>query len=282
MEDVKILAVDDDRIILNVLNRALGREGIQLETTQSPVRALELLPQETYSIIISDHNMPEMQGIELLEKARKISPSTIRIMLTGDPNQNTVIDAINRGGVYKFLTKPWQDDQLFSIVQEALSAFEAVHSKSLTEASQETLLLERVKRSQSTIEKTRSTLHKILESILVIGTMGIINFQLKFLLRQVGKTIDIVNSVDQALQAFMNKNYGLVILDPMLPAEQDGIFLLGRIQQLIDESHLSCKLVVLSPSAENIGLLQTTQKERKMADFIIRAEGWQTKLLQAV
>lgn len=114
-----LLLVDDEVGILNALSRLLRREGYTILTTSSPLEALELLAKNTVQVVISDQRMPEMSGTEFLSRVRMLHPDTVRIVLTGYTDLESVTGAINRGAIYKFLTKPWDDDQLRELIREA-------------------------------------------------------------------------------------------------------------------------------------------------------------------
>ncbi|MGB8733364.1 MAG: response regulator, partial [Candidatus Sulfotelmatobacter sp.] len=102
----KILLVDDDNNILEGYRRSLRRE-FELETAPSGREALKLIAETgPYAVVVSDMRMPEMDGIQLLSTIRAQSPDTIRIMLTGNADMDTAIDAINEGAIFRFLNKP--------------------------------------------------------------------------------------------------------------------------------------------------------------------------------
>lgn len=107
-----ILCVDDEANILSALRRLLRPYGWRLVTAESPLLAMELLVDDSFDLIISDMRMPEMDGAHFLEQARSLQPDAIRILLTGQADINSTIEAINRGAIYRFIGKPW-DDQLF-------------------------------------------------------------------------------------------------------------------------------------------------------------------------
>ncbi|PKO90039.1 MAG: diguanylate phosphodiesterase [Betaproteobacteria bacterium HGW-Betaproteobacteria-12] len=114
-----LLLVDDEPNILNALTRLLRREGYQILTATSPLEAFDLLAKHHVQVILSDQRMPEMSGTEFFSRVRQLYPATIRIVLTGYTDLDSVTGAINRGAIYKFLTKPWDDDQLREQVREA-------------------------------------------------------------------------------------------------------------------------------------------------------------------
>lgn len=114
-----LLLVDDEVGVLNALSRLFRREGYTILATPSALEALKLLAQHTVQVVISDQRMPEMSGTEFLSRVRMLYPDTIRIVLTGYTDLESVTDAINRGAIYKFLTKPWDDDHLRELIRES-------------------------------------------------------------------------------------------------------------------------------------------------------------------
>ncbi|MBS1161576.1 MAG: response regulator receiver modulated diguanylate cyclase/phosphodiesterase with sensor(s) [Proteobacteria bacterium] len=114
-----LLLVDDEPNILNSLSRLLRREGYTILTASSPLEAFELLAKNAVQVVISDQRMPDMSGTEFLSKVRQLYPDTVRLVLTGYTDLDSVTGAINHGAIYKFLTKPWDDDQLREQIREA-------------------------------------------------------------------------------------------------------------------------------------------------------------------
>jgi len=114
-----LLLVDDEPNILNSLTRLLRREGYAILTAASPNEAFELLARQPVHVILSDQRMPEMSGTEFFSRVRQLYPDTIRIVLTGHTDLESITGAINRGAIYKYLSKPWDDDQLREQIREA-------------------------------------------------------------------------------------------------------------------------------------------------------------------
>lgn len=114
-----LLLVDDEPNILSSLSRLLRREGYTILTATSPIDAFELLAKHPTQVVISDQRMPEMSGTEFLSRVRQLYPDTVRLVLTGYTDLESVTGAINHGAIYKFLTKPWDDDQLREQIREA-------------------------------------------------------------------------------------------------------------------------------------------------------------------
>ena len=124
-----LLLVDDEENILTSLKRLLRRDGYQIFTTTSARQGLELLAAHPVGVIISDQRMPEMCGTEFLGKVKELYPDTIRIVLSGYTDLQSITNAINHGAIYKFLTKPWEDDLLRANIQEAFERFELGREK---------------------------------------------------------------------------------------------------------------------------------------------------------
>jgi EAL domain-containing protein (putative c-di-GMP-specific phosphodiesterase class I)/CheY-like chemotaxis protein len=121
-----LLLVDDEQNVLNALRRLLRREGYHILTAGSGAEALELLALHPVQVIISDQRMPGMSGVEFLSKVKELYPETVRISLSGYSEITTVTDAINKGAIWKYITKPWDDELL---LQEIRSAFRAARER---------------------------------------------------------------------------------------------------------------------------------------------------------
>lgn len=119
-----LLLVDDEESILSALKRLFRRDGYHILTATSGAQGLELLAQQPVDVILSDQRMPGMTGIDFLREARRLYPATVRITLSGYTDLQSIIEAVNEGAVYKFLTKPWDDDLLRNHVAQAFEQSE--------------------------------------------------------------------------------------------------------------------------------------------------------------
>jgi DNA-binding NtrC family response regulator len=117
-----VLYIDDEINNLNSFKASFRRE-FEIYTAQSAKEGRKILDTYEIGVIITDQRMPGMTGIEFLESILTIYPDTIRILLTGFSDMNAVMDAINRGQVYKYLVKPWQNDELKLYIQNALEIY---------------------------------------------------------------------------------------------------------------------------------------------------------------
>ncbi|MCW7754157.1 response regulator [Desulfobotulus sp. H1] len=115
-----VFFVDDEPRILQSLRRLFRNEGYTLHTFDSPLEALELVPDLRPAVVVVDQRMPRMTGLELLEEIRKISPATVRIMLTAYSDVDVVVGGLNSWTVNVFLKKPWDDEELRTEVRNAI------------------------------------------------------------------------------------------------------------------------------------------------------------------
>ncbi|MFA6901052.1 MAG: HD domain-containing phosphohydrolase [Desulfurivibrionaceae bacterium] len=123
-EKGKLLFVDDEENILRSLQRLFMDEEVEVFTASSGPKGLEILAREAgIGVIVSDQRMPEMTGVDFLEKSKAVSPHAIRVLLTGYADVNAAIDAINRGDIFRYLNKPWNDDELVRTVTSALQMY---------------------------------------------------------------------------------------------------------------------------------------------------------------
>src|SRR5437588_718880 len=120
-----VLLVDDEPEILFSLRGLLRRE-FELYTAESGAQALELLHRQPVHVIMTDQRMPQMTGVELLRRAQGDCPEAIRLIFTGYADIKAVIDAINQGQIYRYLTKPWDPDELVAVLHDACEHYERI------------------------------------------------------------------------------------------------------------------------------------------------------------
>ncbi len=120
-----ILIVDDEPEMLYSL-RGLLRRAFDVHTAESATAALEVLRQQPIHVIMTDQRMPEMTGVELLTAVQEAWPETMRIVFTGYADIKAVIDAINQGHIFRYITKPWDPHELTSILRQACDEYARV------------------------------------------------------------------------------------------------------------------------------------------------------------
>jgi CheY-like chemotaxis protein len=123
-----ILCVDDEENILHSLNRLLRKENYRLLTARSGQEGLEILKRETVHLIISDQRMPGMSGVEFLARVKEDHPDVIRVVLTGYTDVDSIAESVNKGHIYKFLLKPWNDQNLKLEIRQALEQYDLVRT----------------------------------------------------------------------------------------------------------------------------------------------------------
>ncbi len=125
-EQRTLLLVDDEPNILTALRRMLRNEGYRILTAGSAHEGLDLLARNTVQVILSDQRMPGMSGTEFLGRVKDLHPDTVRIVLSGFTELDTIIQAVNQGAIYKFLIKPWEDELMRAHIRDAFRYHEAV------------------------------------------------------------------------------------------------------------------------------------------------------------
>jgi len=119
-----VLFVDDEINILNALKRLLRKEGYRILTAGGGADGLDILGQHDVHLVVTDQRMPGMSGTEFLAKVKETHPEVIRIVLTGYTEVDSITESINKGHVYKFMLKPWNDQNLKLEIKQALEQYE--------------------------------------------------------------------------------------------------------------------------------------------------------------
>ena len=131
MKELSVLAVDDEPHILNALNRLLRKEDYNFYTAPGGKEGLVFLAEHPVHLIISDQRMPEMTGTEFLQEVKKKYPETIRIILSGYAEVDTIIQSINKGEIYRFIPKPWNDEELKLVIRQCLEHYQLLEKTRL-------------------------------------------------------------------------------------------------------------------------------------------------------
>jgi diguanylate cyclase (GGDEF)-like protein/PAS domain S-box-containing protein len=151
-----LLIVDDDQNIVSSLLRLLRRDGYHIITAANGPDGLQRLAENEVDVILSDQRMPGMTGVEFLRRAKALYPDTVRLVLSGFTELRSVTDAINEGAIYKFLTKPWEDEQLRAHIEEAF------HQKEMSDDNRR--LDREVQEANRELADVNSRLKHLLES----------------------------------------------------------------------------------------------------------------------
>ena len=127
-EPTRILCVDNDPTILDALSRLFLSRGIRVLRAGNGEEALGIVRGESVAVVVADNLLPGMRGVELLSRIRDLSPGTVRVLLTGQADLPTAIEAIRRGEVSRFLDKPWVDEEIVRTVEEGVHRYQVVRS----------------------------------------------------------------------------------------------------------------------------------------------------------
>lgn len=130
----RLLIVDDEQLVLTGLRETLTREGYHVTTASNPFVALEELKKQIFSVIISDNHMPGVTGLEFLAQAKELQPNASRILITAVLSLDTVIDAINKGEIYRFIVKPWLREELLATVKNAVQRYELIDNNTVLQS----------------------------------------------------------------------------------------------------------------------------------------------------
>ncbi len=162
----KLLVVDDEPDNLDLLYRTFRRQ-FQVLKAESGKDALEILKQEgEVAVIISDQRMPEMKGTEFLSKTVPDFPDTVRIILTGFTDVEDLVDAINSGQVYKYITKPWDPNELRTVVDRASVSYNMLkqRAENLYRAQEQTELMATILRTAQHSSSTADYIEQIAQA----------------------------------------------------------------------------------------------------------------------
>lgn len=192
-----LLFVDDEGNILSSLKRLFRPHGYRIFTAESGRQGLEILGQEPIDLVISDMRMPEMNGAEFLEQVRARWPKIVRILLTGHAEIAATIDAINKGQIYRYISKPWEDNDMILTVRQALERQaledEKVRLERLTQRQNEQLKALNVNLEKKVQERT-AELQQAMEFL------NLANQQLKTRTTELSQTMNFLNLANEELR----------------------------------------------------------------------------------
>ena len=129
-----LLFIDDEENVLKSLKRIFEDDDYHIFTASGGEEALDILKTGRISLLVCDNRMPKMDGITFFQKAISLAPEAVRIMLTGFADVDTVMSSINKGEVYRYIAKPWKDDELKAIIRDGLEHYDLIEeNKYLTD-----------------------------------------------------------------------------------------------------------------------------------------------------
>ncbi|MFW6142565.1 MAG: response regulator [Candidatus Saliniplasma sp.] len=153
-----MLIAEDESTVRKSLKMTLERAeefSAEIDTASDGQKALEKVENKEYDLILSDHKMPGMTGVELLKKAREISPDTLRILITGYRDLSIAKQAINKANVHEYIEKPWENEELRSVINEHLKRKEQRESEDIKEVDNVKEALKTIKDSQEQLASAK-------------------------------------------------------------------------------------------------------------------------------
>lgn len=219
-----VLCVDDEENILHSIKRLLRKEGYGLLTASSGVEALKILEENNVHLVLSDQRMPQMSGTEFLAEVKEKYPDVIRIILTGYTEVDSITESINKGNIYKFFLKPWNDDNLKLEISKALEQYNLIQANKMLHEKimKQNKELQKINANQEALIQQRTEVleiqnqalelsHAILEDlpvpligVSVEGMIVLINRQAQSLSKS-GKSIEIGKRVSDYFSNDMEK-----------------------------------------------------------------------------
>ncbi len=259
-----ILLVDDEENILSSLRRLLRRDGYQILSATSGTEGLALLAKNPVDVIVSDQRMPGMTGVEFLRRVKTIHPTIVRIVLSGYTELQSITDAINEGAVYKFLTKPWDDELLRSNIEEAfrhkeladenrqLSHQLKIANTELAERNRQLQELlktkqQRIVRDETMLGVVQEVLHQVPIPIVGFDNEGMIVFANDEAHVELGKAVPLLGNyaadcLPDELLALLEHPYGEVLRWP-----HGGTIYRASCFSMDDHRYAQGKLLMLVP-----------------------------------
>jgi response regulator RpfG family c-di-GMP phosphodiesterase len=237
MKKSEILFVDDEVSVLESFKRQLHK-SYQIDTAQGSREAFKIIEQHGhYSVIISDYSMPEMNGIEFLSRIKKISPNTVRIMLTGKADLQVAMSAVNDGNIFRFLTKPCDTETILKAIAAGIKQHNLIVA--------EKMLLEK------TLKGSIKVLIDILSMIspLSFGKAS----RVKNLVKKIANELEIKYVWEIELAALLSQIGCIALTDEIVSKVNEGESLSGdESQMFIKHPDIAFKLISNIPRLENV------------------------------
>lgn len=205
-----ILCVDDEENILHSLKRLLRKEGYRFLTASSGKEGLKLLKENDVHLLISDQRMPEMSGTEFLARVKKEHPDVLRVILSGYTDVDSITESINKGHIFKFFLKPWNDQNLKLEIKQALEQYDLIQAnrglnEKVVEKNEE---LKRINENLESLVQERTRDLEIQNQVLELSRAILEDLPLPIIGVSAEQMIVLIN---QEVQSLLNGNGGIEI-----------------------------------------------------------------------
>ena len=221
-----VYLIDDDPLVLSSLGRLLELETPHsVRTFDGSERALEAMREEAPDLLISDLGMPGMDGLELLRRARRIAPHSARIVLTGFADKDSAIRAINEAGVYQFVEKPWDNDQLLVTVQNAIDR--AALERELHQT------IEALRGRNLELERTLAELRDAQDRLVAAERLAAVGRLASGVAHEIGNQLSLLGYAELLAERFHGQPDIKELTDPLLAARRRMSNMVASIREFV-------------------------------------------------
>lgn len=255
MKEKTLLLVDDEANIIQSLKRLLRKEPYRVLTASCGEEALTLIGERLPEVVVSDQRMPGMSGVELLQKVKEICPHSVRVVLSGYAEAGSIVESINKGEIYRFLGKPWNDEQLKASIRQCFEHYDimAQNRQLMAEVRKQNEKLRDLNENLEEMVQTRTQSLRLSQDILGCLPVAVVGVDDEL-------TLVIVNDIAQGEFPQLSRVFPGTDIDDFLPAElvesakaivsgqvaQDSVdFEWGGVQTFARLKQLSSKSMVL-------------------------------------
>lgn len=264
-ETNKVLILDDDRLVTKTLELLLtSQTNYELYIFNSPLKALECVKETDIDLIVSDFLMPELNGIQFLTEVKKIKPSITTILLTGYADKENAITAINEVGLYKYIEKPWDNDELLINIKNGLERSKLVETVRMQKE------IERL-RNDFIATLTHDLRTPLLAAIQTLdffldGTLGDISEkQSKFLTTMLNSNQDMLGLVNALLEVYRYEAGNFILNKDNFDLSELTKRCSQEVSSLLEKKNINMKLEI----PENVTVYGDKQEIRRViANFM--------------
>ncbi len=261
----KILCVDDDPNILQGYKRAL-RKDFEITIAEGGLEGLAVIKSEgPFAVVVSDMQMPEMNGVQFLKHVKEISPETVRVMLTGNADQETAMKAVNEGNIFRFLTKPCAPDVLAMTLTTGIEQYRLVTAE------------------KQLLEQTLNNAMQVLVDILALvnGTAFKRSTRVKKLAREIADSLHVNNSWEVEFAAMLSQIGCVTVPEEILQKISAGTALTEKEASLYHQHpQVGHDLIVRIPRMETVAEIIANQSKRINDEIVSKSPTNQNNTLK--
>ncbi|MFM1769374.1 MAG: hypothetical protein RJA22_1903 [Verrucomicrobiota bacterium] len=262
-----ILIVDDEPVVLDALRQTLEREGYPVTTASNAPQAILFLKEQPFSVVITDNQMPMMTGLEFLGLVKQVQPDATRVLITAVLNLATVIDAINKGEIYRFVAKPWLREELLATVAGAVQRHELLCRNATLMATTLAVNDELKRANQALAQNLRRSIELCLRTMATFyPTLGIQARRVHELCRAMADGLHLPRDQREVLEvsAWLHDIGLMGVSRTLIRRAESGLETLSEAERALVEQHpvLGQELAEFVHDLEDVGLVIRAHHER--------------------